>query len=79
MNPTEDFKLLKGKQSDLTAYTFNKKMLTHMSCPTCASAIFIEYDLHPFNLKLIAVNARSVRELDVQKLTVKMENGRALP
>ncbi|KAF8576573.1 hypothetical protein K439DRAFT_1640405 [Ramaria rubella] len=70
LDPANDFKFVKGERSDLLEYKFNRQALNHMSCPTCASALFIEYNLGP--VFLISVNARSIRDLDVQKLTLKM-------
>ncbi|KAF8585010.1 hypothetical protein K439DRAFT_1085250 [Ramaria rubella] len=75
LNPAEDFKLLKGERSDMITYKFNRKVISHMACPTCASGIFIDYNLGP--VKLVGVNTHSIGDLDVQKLTLKLVDGHA--
>ncbi|KAF8531981.1 Mss4-like protein [Gautieria morchelliformis] len=75
-NPATDFKFTKGSEAELTQYQFNIKVVTHMFCPVCGSGILAKADARLHNI--LTVNARAIPELDVQKLTLKAINGRAL-
>lgn len=74
LNPI-DFKLLKGTETELTHYQFNKKVVTHMFCPVCGSAVFSKADARMKNV--IVVNARGLLDIDVDKLKLKKVDGRS--
>ncbi|KAF8531983.1 Mss4-like protein [Gautieria morchelliformis] len=76
LNPATDFKFTKGSEVELTQYQFKRKVVTHMFCPVCGSGILAKVDPRVNNI--LIVNARAISELDVQKLTLKTVNGRAL-
>lgn len=71
-----DFKFLKGEESELAYHQFNKKVIKHLFCPACGSGFMAKANAVLHNI--IIVNARGISDLDVEKLTLKKFNGRAL-
>ncbi|KAF8518783.1 Mss4-like protein [Gautieria morchelliformis] len=70
----KDFTLLKGSETELTRYQFNKKFLTHVFCTVCGSGLFAMVG----DNKVFGVNVRTLSGIDLEKLTLKKNNGRAL-
>ena len=75
LNP-EDFKFIKGSESELTSYQFHTKFLTHMFCPVCGTGIFAQGDSK--GMRVIGLNVRTIPDLDLENLKLKKINGRAL-
>jgi hypothetical protein len=71
--PAGDFKLLSGEDS-LTKYQFNKKVIDHLFCSTCGVTSFAR-GKKPDGTAMIAINARCLDGVDVQKLPIKHVDG----
>jgi hypothetical protein len=71
-----DFKFLKGSESELTGYQFKTKFLTHKFCPVCGTGLLANGDSSKGTI--IAINVRTIADLDLEKLNLKKLNGRAL-
>jgi hypothetical protein len=64
-------------ESDLGTYLFNKHVIRHRFCASCGIHPFGEAS-DPKGTKMAAVNARCLEGVDLDALTVKHFNGRAL-
>lgn len=69
--PKNDFKLIKGEDS-LTNYQFGKKVINHTFCKTCGVESFSMSDTEP----KMMVNARCLRDLDINSLQPEKFNGK---
>ncbi|TDZ61052.1 Centromere protein V [Colletotrichum trifolii] len=70
----ENFKIVKGLESDLTSYTFGSGQMIHKFCGNCGTAILVDFPNGPPGGKL-AVNVRSIQDLDVWGLEISPFNG----
>jgi hypothetical protein len=68
----KDFTLTKGSETELTRYQFHRKFVTHVFCPVCGSGLFAVVGAN----KLFGVNVRNISGIDLEKLTLKKNNGR---
>ncbi|KAF8518782.1 Mss4-like protein [Gautieria morchelliformis] len=74
----KDFTLIKGSEAELTRYQFNTKFNTHLFCPVCGSGMFTIGEDTSKGIRIIIVNARTISDLDIEKLTLKKVDGRTL-
>lgn len=51
----------------LKDYRFGKKQFDHKFCPDCGSSILIDFH----NPERLAVNARMIKDIDMEKLSMK--------
>lgn len=66
------FKFTSGSIDDFSVYTFGKKTLEHMFCPTCGSpAITRGYGC-------LAANLHCVKGVDIGELELNMHDGAKL-
>jgi hypothetical protein len=72
--PVADFTLLSGEDT-LTDYLFNKHIIHHTFCRVCGIKSFAR-GKNAHGDDMIAVNARCLDGVDVQKLDVSFHNGR---
>ncbi len=72
--PAANFSLLSGKDS-LTEYKFNKHVIQHLFCNTCGILSFANGQM-PDGTKMVAVNLRSVDNIDVDKLKINHYDGK---
>ncbi len=72
--PAEQFELLSGEEN-LTEYRFNSKHIAHLFCKTCGVQCFGrgEHD----GKKTIAVNVRTIPEINPDELTITKVDGRS--
>ncbi len=70
--PAADFKATEGSLDDLSKYEFGKKHLVHRFCPNCGSGVLCT------GANTVAVSARAVEGLDIDKLTLKHYDGLSL-
>jgi len=73
--PTSNFKLLKGEDA-MTEYQFNRHNIHHLFCSTCGIQSFAR-GKRPDGAEMVAINARCVDDIDLDKLTVKKIDGRS--
>ena len=73
--PTSKFTLLKGEGA-MTEYQFNRHNIHHLFCATCGIQSFAR-GKRPDGAEMIAINARCVDDIDLDKLTVKRVDGRS--
>jgi hypothetical protein len=73
--PTSNFKLLKGEGA-MTEYQFNRHNIHHLFCSTCGIQSFAR-GKRPDGTEMIAINARCVDDIDLDRLTVKKIDGRS--
>jgi hypothetical protein len=73
--PTANFKLLKGEDA-MTEYQFNRHNIHHLFCSTCGIQSFAR-GKRPDGTEMIAINARCVDGIDLDRLTVKKIDGRS--
>lgn len=66
--PEDKFHLESGK--DLPDYTFNKKHIHYLFCPTCGIRSFARGAM-PDGKKMVAINTRCLEGVDAAKLKVK--------
>lgn len=71
----DKFKLVKGEGAQ-TKYRFNKHAIAHLFCKTCGILSFANGKT-PDGKEMIAVNARSLDDIDLGKLTPKQVDGRS--
>jgi hypothetical protein len=64
--PTSQFRLLSGEDA-MTEYQFNKHVIHHLFCSTCGIQSFSRGEM-PDGTKMIAINARCLDGVDVDKL-----------
>lgn len=74
--PVQNFKVLSG-ESDLQSYKFNKNVIDHQFCRTCGILPFAK-GVSPDGSKMVAVNLRSLDNVDLSTLTMHEFNGRDL-
>ena len=74
--PPEHFTLISG-EADLAEYQFNKHVIHHFFCKTCGIESFAR-GRRPDGVEMVAINARCLDDIDVDKLTVKHFDGRSL-
>lgn len=72
--PASDFSLISG-EDNLTEYRFNKKHIAHLFCKTCGVQCFGRGTDKEGN-KTVAVNVRTIPEIDSKTLTVTEFNGK---
>ena len=72
--PVADFTMLSGEDA-LTDYQFNKHLIHHNFCKTCGIKPFAR-GKNAQGDDMIAVNARCLDGVDVQKLNITQFNGR---
>jgi hypothetical protein len=68
---------LRTPESDLATYLFNKHAIRHRFCAACGIHTFGEAT-DPKGNKMAAVNARCLEGVDLESLTLKHFNGRAI-
>ena len=73
--PAQQFTLLSGEDS-LTDYQFNKHVIHHLFCKTCGIKPFARGS-GPKG-PTVAINMRSLDDVDVEKLAVKHVDGKRL-
>ncbi|SME99332.1 GFA family protein [Pseudogulbenkiania subflava] len=74
--PRQQLRLL-TPEADMSTYTFNKHVIQHHFCPTCGMHPFGE-GRDPAGNAMAAVNVRCLDDVDLDSLTVKHFDGRAL-
>ena len=74
--PASDFTLLFGEDS-LTSYKFNHHVIDHLFCKTCGIKAFAR-GKDPSGADVIAVNARSIDEVDPKSLTIYEFDGKSV-
>ncbi|BAK75736.1 glutathione-dependent formaldehyde-activating GFA [Pseudogulbenkiania sp. NH8B] len=74
--PRQQLRLL-TPEADMSTYTFNKHVIQHHFCPTCGMHPFGE-GRDPAGNAMAAVNVRCLDDVDLDTLTVKHFDGRAL-
>ncbi len=67
---------LKTPRENLSAYKFNKHVITHYFCANCGIAPFSEATA-PNGLEMSAINLRCVPEIDLSALKVTQYDGAA--
>jgi len=72
--PTADFTLLSGETA-LTDYRFNKHVIHHNFCKVCGIKSFAR-GKNRQGEDMIAINARCLDGVDVQKLNVTLFDGK---
>lgn len=75
--PAEFFKLVKGDESKLTEYQFNKKHIHHLFCPTCGVQSYGR-GKGVNGAEMIALNVRCLDGVDTDTLPVTKFDGKAL-
>lgn len=71
--PETSFKLLSGADN-LTSYHFNRNVIDHNFCKTCGVTSFARGQ-RPDGVKTVAINARCLEGIDVEKLQIKNYDG----
>jgi hypothetical protein len=74
--PTGKFHLERG-DDQLTSYKFNRNVIDHVFCKTCGIKSFARGKARDGS-DVIAVNLRTLDGVDLEKLTVKHFDGKAL-
>nr|WP_294864248.1 GFA family protein [uncultured Pseudogulbenkiania sp.] len=74
--PRQQLRLL-TPEADMSTYTFNKHVIQHHFCPICGMHPFGE-GRDPAGNAMAAVNVRCLDDVDLDTLTVKHFDGRAL-
>lgn len=74
--PKSDFSLVSGEDS-LTEYLFNKKMITHLFCRECGVEAF-SYGKNQAGESTVAINVRSIDDIDLDQLTQTPFDGKNL-
>ncbi|GJC94115.1 glutathione-dependent formaldehyde-activating enzyme [Colletotrichum higginsianum] len=73
----EDFRVVKGAESELSNYNFGSGQLTHKFCGNCGTAIMVDFPNGPPGMKM-ALNVRSIQDLDIAGLERKPFDGASL-
>jgi hypothetical protein len=68
---------LRGAQSEVGTYTFNKHRIKHHFCPTCAIHPYAEA-ADPQGNPMAAINIRTLEGVDLTAIPVRQFDGRAL-
>lgn len=71
----EQFRLTEGKEEDLTLYQFNKRMIHHLTCPTCGVESFA-WGTTGEGAKMYSINVRCLDGVERDTLTVTSWNGK---
>jgi len=71
----EQFKLLSGEDA-LAEYQFHRKIIRHMFCKTCGVESFA-YGKRKDGTPLVAVNMRSLPDVDPKSLTLTFVDGKS--
>ena len=74
--PAATFRLEKG-ESNLTDYQFNKLVIHHLFCKTCGIKPFAR-GIDPKGNDTVAVNVRTLDDIDVFTLQTKQYDGKRL-
>lgn len=74
--PRQQLRLLTPEEN-LSTYTFNKHVIQHHFCPKCGMHPFGEGS-DPAGNAMAAINVRCLDDVDLDALTVKYFDGRAL-
>lgn len=74
--PRERLQLL-TPEADMTTYTFNKHVIQHRFCPVCGIHPFGEGS-DPQGRKMAAINVRCIEGIDLERISVRHFDGRAL-
>ena len=74
--PEAAFTLVKGKES-LTEYMFNKHKIQHLFCKRCGIHAYARATA-PDGTKMVALNARTLDDVDVNKFPVKQHDGKSV-
>lgn len=72
--PAEQFTLHTG-EDNLTEYRFNKKHISHLFCKTCGVQCFGK-GTSPEGKETVAVNVRTLPDLDLSTLTINKVDGK---
>ena len=73
--PEAQFKLTSG-EGDLIDYQFNKHAIHHLFCSTCGVTSFAR-GIDPKGNEMVAINARCLDDVDLDKLTIMNFDGRS--
>jgi hypothetical protein len=73
--PASAFTLQQGEDAT-TAYRFNKHKIDHLFCATCGIQSFAR-GTGPDGTQMIAINIRSIDDLDLAAIPVKTVDGRS--
>ena len=73
--PESHFKLQSG-EGDLKNYQFNKHVLNHLFCTNCGILSFCTGSA-PDGSKMVAINLRTLDQVDLTKLKVRQHDGRS--
>lgn len=65
--------MVHGSLVECKRYTFNRRILVHLSCPDCACTLFVE---EPHNV--LAINVRCLDDISqkLEQLTLRKFDGR---
>ena len=72
--PGSQFTLEQGAEN-LTEYRFNKKHIAHLFCKTCGVQCFGK-GTSPDGAETIAINVRTISDLDITALTINHYDGK---
>lgn len=72
------FELTSGRIEELALYEFHKKVFEHRFCPKCGVQFFFRHTQNDHGEVMVGVNARTVDGIDVEKLSVRLFDGRNL-
>ncbi|KAK1965142.1 glutathione-dependent formaldehyde-activating enzyme [Colletotrichum sublineola] len=70
----ENFRVVKGAESELSSYKFGSGQMIHKFCGNCGTAIMVDFPNGPPHMKM-ALNARSIQDLDIVGLEKIPVNG----
>jgi len=70
------FELLSGKESDLTIYQFNKRVISHAFCPVCGISSF-GWGTGRDGNKMFSINARCLEDIDLKSLNIVEFDGKS--
>jgi hypothetical protein len=73
--PAADFTLKSG-ENKLTNYQFNKHAIHHVFCAKCGVTSFAR-GTDPKGNEMVAINARCLDDVDLNKLTIMNFDGRS--
>lgn len=73
--PENSFTLTEG-EGEMTEYRFNTKKIAHMFCKTCGVEAFA-YGEDGSGNKMVAINTRSIDNVDLQELNRVAYDGRS--
>lgn len=76
--PATRFELTLGSIEELTLYEFYKKVFRHYFCPTCGVQFFFKHMENKYGEVMVGVNARTIDDVDPEKLSVRPFDGKNL-